>query len=192
MIVPFLEQIFQGLVVVAVVVVAVILSGLAYDCAYAGTGCSADDGALEAAAEDCAEDRAAASAYQGSLAGADAALIAAIVVMGVVVAIIVVVVVASAATVSHAVVIGVVAMVLGWEDAGRKQERNEEDRFSKLGHLGLDADFGKRGTLLVPRRKNMPRILLSGKELAVLSGLTGFFWLRNLRFCGGSGSVLAS
>jgi hypothetical protein len=133
-------------VAVAVVVVALVLGGLAYYCADAGPGCSSDDGALEAAAEDCAQDCAAAGTNQGSFAGADAALVAAVIVVVVGAAVVVVVVVASAAAVTHAVVIGVVSVVLRWENAGGEQERNEEDRFFKLGHFGLDADFGGGGT----------------------------------------------
>jgi hypothetical protein len=132
-------------VAVAVVVVALVLGGLTYYCAYAGSGCSADDGALEAAAEDCAQDCAAAGAYQGSFAGADSALTVVVVVVVVAIAV-VVVVVASAAAVAHAVVVGVVSAVLRWKNAGGEQEGNEEDRLFKLGHFGLDADFGGGGT----------------------------------------------
>jgi hypothetical protein len=133
---------------VIVVVVALVLGGLAYDCADAGTGGSADDGAFEAAAEDCAQDRAAGCSDGGSLAGAYATLIAAVVVMvGAVV--VVVVAVAAVASLAHAVVVGAV-VVLGWKHAGRQQEGSEKDRRSKLGHFRLDADFRRWGTPLPP------------------------------------------
>ena len=129
------------------VVVAVILGGLAYDCAYAGPGCSADDRAFEAAAEDCAQDCTPAGTYQSSFARADAALVAAVIVVVVVItAVVVVVVVASMTAAAHAVVVGIVPVVLRWKDAGGKQEGGKQDRFSKLGHFLLDAEFGRRGT----------------------------------------------
>jgi len=112
-----------------VVVVAVVLGGLAYYGSDAGTGCSADDGALQAAAEECAERGPAGYTDEGSLAGSDAVIAAVIVVVR---AVVVVVVAATLSAVAHAVVVGVVLVLIlrGWKKRRRKEHRRDEDRFS--------------------------------------------------------------
>jgi hypothetical protein len=132
--------------VVVVVVVALVLGGLAYDCANAGSGSSADKGALETPAKECTEGRAPGSPDEGAFTWADTALAMIRVVVVVIARVAVVVVVAAARAVAHAVIVGaVVVMVLCGQgnDACCDQEGSKEKRFSEPAHSQLDANFSR-------------------------------------------------
>lgn len=115
---------------VVIVVVAFVLRSLAYYCADAGSGRSADEGALHAAAKQRTKGRAAGSADEGSFTWADAALTMIVVVLVVIVVtrVAVVVVVATASAIAHTVIVGTVVVVVvlrgHWNHAGRDQERS--------------------------------------------------------------------
>jgi hypothetical protein len=122
-----------------VAVVAFALVGLAYDCADACAGGSADDGTFEAAAEDGAEDGSAACADERTFSGTNSALIAAVIV----VVAVVVVILAAATAVAHPIIeVGVsVPVVLGadGEETCSQQERGDEYSLAYLHHARLDA-----------------------------------------------------
>jgi Flp pilus assembly protein TadB len=129
-------------VVVVVIIVAIVLRGLSNHRTNPRTGRTADDGALQPATKHRTQHSSPGPADQRALTWTDAALT---MVVMVVIAPIMAVVVAIAATpaVAYAVVVGAIVMVLRKSRRNRRseQKRSNKDRFSKLGHMRLDAGF---------------------------------------------------
>jgi hypothetical protein len=127
------------------VVLTFALGGLANDCANARACRSANNRALQATAKDCSQHSTASAADQRALTWANPALVAAMVVM--VWPVTAVVIVPTASAVAHAVVVSAIVPVLRERrnNGSGEEKRSKEHRFSKMGHLPLDAELETRG-----------------------------------------------
>ena len=150
--------------VIVVVVVALVLRCLANDRADTRASRTANQSALQATAKDCTQRSAASRANKCAFAGADATLLGLLVVVVMVRVIVVVVVVATLRAVTHAVVVGIVIVVLGerGNDCSGEQKRSDENHFSKLAHLRLDA--GYRHRRVVSFKFSQPKLRASQKS----------------------------
>jgi hypothetical protein len=155
---------------VVVVIVAIVLCGLSNDCTNAGTGRAANNRALQTAAEDRTERSAAGPANQRTFTRPNATLLRLLVVVMIVMVrtIMAVVIIPAATAAAHSVVVSAIVVLLRKcrNDCGSEEERSDENSFSKLAHLRLDAKSVGEGIVTqcefptpraMPAKKNLNR-----------------------------------